>query len=317
MILTTEQHETRAVLMRSPGDVRVDRVGLRKMGADDVLVRVTHSSISSGTERMLWDGSMPSFPGLSYPLVPGYEAVGIVERSETTRIPVGQTVFVPGARCHEGAAGLFGASSQYLVASGDRLVCVDRSWGADATLIALASTAYHAVSRAALAPDLIVGHGVLGRLIARVSIALGNPAPTVWERTPERRVANGYDVVAEADDDRHDYTSVIEASGDNSVLDRIIARCGKGGEVVLAGFYGAPISFAFPPAFMRETSIRIAAEFTPDDTEAAVALVLSGTLSLSGLLSHSMPSTEAANAYATAFGDPDCLKMILDWSDSR
>ena len=317
MILSNDRRDTSAVLMHSPGDVRVDRVGLRALGDGDVLVRVTHSGISSGTERMLWDGTMPAFPGLSYPLVPGYEAVGIIERSEDEDLRVGQAVFVPGAQCHEGAAGLFGASSQYLAAPGERVVPVDTEWEAEATLLALAATAYHAVTRASEAPDLIVGHGVLGRLIARVSIALGNPAPTVWERSVSRRKADGYHVVAEGDDDRHDYTSIIDASGDNTVLDRLIARCTKGGEVVLAGFYGAPISFAFPVAFMREATIRVSAEFTSIDTAAAVELVRSGKLSLSGLLTHAMPFTEAANAYATAFGDPECLKMILDWSDAR
>jgi myo-inositol-1(or 4)-monophosphatase len=37
---------------------------------------VLHSGISTGTERLLWDGTMPPFPGLGYPLVPGYETVG-------------------------------------------------------------------------------------------------------------------------------------------------------------------------------------------------------------------------------------------------
>ena len=43
------------------------------------------------------------------------------------------------------------------------------------------------------APDLIVGHGVLGRLLARLTIAAGCPAPTVWEIDPARMSgADGY-----------------------------------------------------------------------------------------------------------------------------
>ena len=38
----------------------------------------------------------------------------------------------------------------------------------------------------ASAPDCIVGHGVLGRLLARISIALRNEPPTVWEKNPAR-----------------------------------------------------------------------------------------------------------------------------------
>ncbi|NNE53810.1 MAG: chlorophyll synthesis pathway protein BchC, partial [Sulfitobacter sp.] len=72
-------------------------------------------------------------------------------------------------------------------------------------------------------------------------------------------------------------------------------------------------SFAFPPAFMKEARIRVAAEWTHDDLSATRALVESGTLSLGGLITHRVDAQEAASAYATAFSDPDCLKMILDW----
>ena len=42
-------------------------------------------------------------------------------------------------------------------------------------LLALAATAHHAV--ADHPPELIIGHGVLGRLLARITVALGHPAP--------------------------------------------------------------------------------------------------------------------------------------------
>ena len=34
---------------------------------------------------------------------------------------------------------------------------------------------------------------------------------------------------------------------------------------MLAGFYSEPLSFAFPPAFMREARLRVAAEWKPSD----------------------------------------------------
>jgi len=43
-------------------------------------------------------------------------------------------------------------------------------------------------------------------------------------------------------------------------------------------------------------------------------MVSSGALSLSGLVSHVQPVADAPEAYPTAFTDPSCLKMILDWS---
>ena len=95
---------------------------------------------------------------------------------------------------------------------------------------------------------------------------------------------------------------------------REVGRIATGGEVAVCGFYTEPLSFAFPPAFMKEARFRVAAEWTKDDLSATRALIEAGALSLSGLVTHSRPASDAPAAYRTAFGDPACLKMILDWS---
>jgi 3-hydroxyethyl bacteriochlorophyllide a dehydrogenase len=163
-------------------------------------------------------------------------------------------------------------------------------------------------------PDLIVGHGVLGRLLARLTIAAGAPAPTVWEIDADRsRGATGYEVIHPDADQRRDYGSIYDASGNAGLLNKLIGHIRKGGEVVLAGFYTEAISFAFPPAFMKEARLRIAAEWDRSDLIATRALIESGALSLGGLITHTAAAADAAMAYETAFSDPACLKMILDW----
>jgi 3-hydroxyethyl bacteriochlorophyllide a dehydrogenase len=187
--------------------------------------------------------------------------------------------------------------------------------GPEGALLALAATARHAISGVhATLPDLIVGHGVLGRLLARLTIAAGGAAPTVWEVNPDRATgAVGYEVLHPDADPRRDYRAIYDASGDVGLIDQLIARLIKGGELVLAGFYTKPVSFAFPPAFLREARLRIAAEWAPEDLVATRALIDAGALSLAGLITHHNPATAANAAYQTAFSDPACLKMILDW----
>ena len=146
-------------------------------------------------------------------------------------------------------------------------------------------------------PDLIVGHGVLGRLLARLTIAAGAPVPTVWEINPDRAMgAVGYDVTTPDADPRRHYTSIYDASGRSDLLNDLVMRLAKGGEIVLAGFYTQPLSFTFPPAFMREARFRIAAEWAPDDLIVARSLVESGALSLGGLITHTRPAADAAAA---------------------
>lgn len=317
--------QAQAIVFQSPCNLSVRSLELRGLNDGDLEVEVEYSGISTGTERLLWDGSMPPFPGMGYPLVPGYETVGRVVRTQGDcgqglgRIQPGDQVFVPGSYSFEGVHNLFGGAGSRLVVSHDRVVKLHNDLGAQMVLLALAATAYHSVtfggSRApATPPELIIGHGVMGRLLARLTVAAGAPAPVVWETQAARRTgAEGYSVIRPEEDTRKDYRAIYDVSGDADILNKVIPRLAKGGEVVLAGFYKNEISFAFAPAFMREAQIRAAAEWKRADLLAVTQLVQTGRLCLDGLITHTETPARASDAYAAAFGDPQCLKMVLDW----
>jgi 3-hydroxyethyl bacteriochlorophyllide a dehydrogenase len=308
--------ETLAVVMEGPEHLSVRSLALNDAGPDDLVVDIEWSGISTGTEKLLWTGRMPPFPGMGYPLVPGYESVGrVVAAGEGAASRMGEQVFVPGSSCFRDARGLFGGAARRLVVPASRAVTLQNGLGEDGVLLALAATAFHAVA-GGKPPALIVGHGVLGRLLTRIVVALGNPAPTVWETNTGRHGgADGYSVLHPDEDQRRDYPVICDVSGDSSILDTLIGRLARGGEVVLAGFYEKPLSFAFPPSFMKEARIRVAAEFKPEDIAATQSLIRGGKLSLDGLITHRHDASNAADAYRTAFEDSSCLKMIIDWRD--
>ena len=308
--------DTLAVVVEAPGQVALRRLGMTPPEADDLVVTVDFSGISMGTEKLMFNGSMPEFPGMGYPLVPGYEAVGrVVAAGSAGQNRIGETVFVPGSSKFIGARGLFGGSASTLVTGSARVLQSPDGLGDSAVLLSLAATAQHALAGGAL-PDLIIGHGVLGRLLARMAVAAG-AAPTVWEIKAERMAgAAGYAVTTPDQDERRDYLSVYDASGDGDILDAAIMRTARGGEIVLAGFYAEPLHFQFAPAFRRETRIRIATEFLPADLAAVIAMVDAGTLSLDGLITNRVPAADAATAYSRAFSDASCLKMVFDWRDA-
>lgn len=308
--------DTVAVLMKEPERLALRRLQLAEPGETDVVVDVAWSGISTGTERLLWSGRMPPFPGMGYPLVPGYESVGrVAVAGAASGRSVGETVFVPGSTGFGNARGLFGGAASRLVASGARVVPIDAGLGDLGVLVVRAATAHHAFPIDAPQLELIIGHGVLGRLMAGIAVAIG-AAPVVRETNPARRDgALGYEVRDPAEDPRKDYRIIADVSGDAAILDALVARLAPGGEIVLAGFYSDRLSFAFPPAFMREARIRIAAEWTPADLAAVGALIAARRLSLDGLITRRAPAREAEAAYRTAFTDPACLKMVLDWRE--
>jgi len=305
-----------AVVLEQPERIAINRLAIADPTDSDVVVEIAWSGISTGTERLLWTGSMPTFPGMGYPLVPGYEAVGqIVEAGAASGCNVGDWVFVPGAQCFGDVRGLFGGAASRVTLPGSRVTLIDESLGQNGVLMALAATAYHAMAGSiGKQPGLIVGHGALGRLLARLAVMMGGPPPVVWEIEPHRMGgAEGYEVVRPEDDPGHDYSAIYDVSGDATLIDSLVGRIAKGGEIVLAGFYTGRLGFDFAPAFMKEARFRVAAEFSQDDLTGVGRLIESGALSLDGLITHTSGPGAADDAYRTAFSDADCLKMILDW----
>ena len=303
-----------AIVFERPEALSLARLALVEPGAADVVVEVQWTGISSGTERLLWTGRMPTFPGMGYPLVPGYESVGrIVECGSESGRSVGDLVFVAGSKCFLDARPLFGGAAERLVVPGARVIPIDDSLQDSGILLALAATALHAIDGGAV-PELIIGHGVLGRLLARLAVLLGNEPPVVWETNPIRQHgAIGYRVCTPSDDERRDYKSIYDVSGDGSLLDSLIARLAPNGEIVLAGFYSDALSFQFAPAFQREARLRVAAQWQPGDLLAVAKYAEQGSLSFTDLISHVQPVADAQSAYRTAFDDASCLKMVLDW----
>ena len=306
-----------AVVFESPGNLSLREVGLPDCDPADCLVEVDWSGISTGTERLLWDGRMPHFPGLNYPLVPGYESVGrVIAAGCEATIEPDSVVFVPGSRGFQDVAGLFGGAARQLVVNSNRLIPLAPETGSEGVLLALIATAIHAVKRfedAAL-PELIVGHGVLGRLVARVCTALGEAPKAVWEKDPARRAGqHPYPVLDPETDTDTRYSRICDVSGDAQILNSLLPRLTKPGCVVLAGFYHQPVAFDFPVAFMAEATLRIAAEWQPEDLALAQQLLSEGRIAVADLITHTYAAREAAPAYDIAFSDPECLKMILDW----
>jgi 3-hydroxyethyl bacteriochlorophyllide a dehydrogenase len=67
--------QANAITINQPKEVALRSLRIDDMGLEDVVVEMEYSGISTGTEKLIWSGAMPQFPGMGYPLVPGYESV--------------------------------------------------------------------------------------------------------------------------------------------------------------------------------------------------------------------------------------------------
>ena len=313
--LNQTRHFSEAVVLEKPNELGLKTLQIEEVKSDEILVDIQYSGISTGTERLLYEGRMPDFPGMGYPLVPGYESIGTVEKSgsQSDFLP-GEKVFVPGAKCFGDLKSLFGGTASKLVVSSKRVCRVPKETGEEGSLLALAATANHVFSvNGDCKPNIIVGHGALGRLIAKIAVLKGLN-PIVIEANKERRKGNfEYEVIGPLESKKLTGDCVVDASGDSSQLNDLIKFLKPQGEIVLAGFYDKPLSFDFAPAFLREANIRVSAQWTPTDLNIVSGLFATKKINFEDLISHRVAIDSIDSAYEIAFNDSSCLKMIINW----
>jgi bacteriochlorophyllide a dehydrogenase len=128
--------DTTAVVFDSPGQLALRTLPLVLPDEPHAIVDVAFSGISTGTERLLWTGDMPGFPGMGYPLVPGYETVARVATSpKGSGLSEGDLVFVPGANCYGAVRGLFGGAAKRIAIQPQKLVKLHEALGENGTLM--------------------------------------------------------------------------------------------------------------------------------------------------------------------------------------
>lgn len=313
---------TRAVVIPEAGQVGLQDVTLRPVGADDVVVKTAYTSISAGTERMLLAGQMPH-PMLQLPVVPGYETVGQIVETGDNVAPErrGEWVYVGGAHCYEGINPAWGGQSATLITGADRVVTLDGVEPRHGVLLALAATALHGIDLLNLEADqrvLVLGQGPVGQLAARIASAHGawiaaadRSASRLERAAADQLIDVEQQPVTEAITEPVDV--IVEASGSMKALTDSLPLLANGGTILLLGYYQT-LEIPYMPLFLKEARLLTAKEWASGDLIRCRDLIASGQLMVGSLLTHNLPIAEVASAYQIALNDMDCLKLVLDWT---
>lgn len=313
---------TGAVVFEEAGKLGFRDVALRVASDDEVVVATKYSSISSGTERLLFGGKLPGFPQLRFPLVPGYEAAGVVVEAGPAAegVQIGDEVFVGGSMCYADVAAAFGGQSGRLIKKAAQVVPLHGIPLAQAPLLALAATSLHGVARLGDAGDkhvVVLGMGAIGQFAARFLAARGARV-TCADVRPERLAAAGeFPCVdlsqAPLDAAVQGADAIVEATG----LPEQIAVCARalrpGGTIVLLSYYDE-LRTPYVDLFVKEVSLLVAREWSHADLLAARDALAKGEIETGPLGDYIVPISAYESAYRTAFEDPSVLKVILQWA---
>ncbi len=266
-----------AVLLQEPESLVLAELALRDPGVDDIVVETEWSGISSGTERLLWTGEMPPFPGLGYPLVPGYESVGrVVEAGGPTlhlrggaSSSLAATAFQKCAACSAQQLGISSVqaagSSRSMIPSRNREPCL-RSRPRPTMRLQVRSAASDPYRRTRCTWSADRSRLHRARRCApgrweREAFLCRAASVTRWPILPKDWRSSSMSFAMPAAMETCSTPDRTPEPGRRDRPRRLLSRA---------------LVFRFPPAFMREAKLRIAAEWKPADLAAVSRLVAEG-----------------------------------------
>jgi len=332
------------MVLTAPEQLIADEVERPSSGADQVLVRVTHTGIC-GTDFKIYNGAIP----VAYPRIMGHEMTGDVVEGGSQAVRAGDRVVIDpelycGAcfHCRIGQTHLCprgmlvgrdtnGGFAEFVSAPASHVFRVPESIDSRlAPLIQVLTTCVHAQRQIQIFPGesvVVLGLGVTGQLHVQLAKARGaSPVIGVTRSAHKRELAQtlGADVtipggdgaieaVREATEGRG-ADVVIETTGVVPSLAAAVSMARSGGRLLLFGIITAKEgALPFYDLYFKELSLINARVAKGEDYPAAMALVERGQVRLDPLISDVMPLGELKTAIGMLGSDSgQRMKIILD-----
>lgn len=340
----------RAVVYDRPENFVVTTMPVPGIGPDDVLVRMRRTGVC-GTDVHLHHGEFSP----RYPLVPGHEMAGTVERvGLNVEAPnVGDSVAINNridcgdcTQCRRGlpmycvnlvdhGVTAQGGLAEYVVVPAARChrheaLTLDQLVFAEPMACVM-----HGIDVLGMHPGadvLVFGAGTTGLLLAQALRACGAATVTVAAPTPSkldlaRRL--GADHAIRIDRDDHTAGSeglraiapdgfdvVIDATGSPAVMDLAIKLTRSGGSVLLYGMAPERAELTISPFEVFSRQLTIKGSFTQAFSfERGLAMLGSGRIQVGELLTHRFGLNQYADALDAVRNDRTCVKAVVVQGD--
>ena len=314
----------KAIVFTGVRQIELSDVSLKPLSSTDVLVETWWSSISTGTEKMAWNGLIPSWPFI-FPFIPGYETVGkIIQAGDhVNQSLIGKFAYVAGSFGYEGVNAAFGGASEYIVCPVESITILDNIENPKCGIaLPLGATALHIVDLAQVKNKkvLVLGQGAVGILAAELAKLMGAKLVAATEPNKNRLQLSSADLKVDPETEDvsaalagHEFDILIDSTGIMSAIDTGLRFLKFQGTVIFGGYYQR-INIDYSQAFQKELSFIAAKQWAKGDLERVRELIAKHKLNAERIFTHQHTVEEnITEAYLQAFTDPDCMKMILLW----
>jgi 3-hydroxyethyl bacteriochlorophyllide a dehydrogenase len=330
--------QANAVVFKAPHAVEFRTVSCPEPGPTDVVVQVTHSWISNGTEgsylrgeRSDGDTAFSSGDPVPFPVVAGYQKIGVVEwiGQEVEGFHIGETVFATIGRV-EGMHHWYGGHVSPSVCPRGEVWKLPT--GIEPLAFAgmvLTQVGYNGGRRPHVSvgdPAVVFGDGMVGIWTAQTlawrgaEVVLVGRHPYRLQRfgtKPFRHTVNTHET------DWREYVQsnfpdkvqvAVDTVGTMELLEAVQPCMRRYGHLVSAGFYGRNDRMALQPPRYGELSIELVSGWTRDRMDETLRLIAGGQLETLPLITHHLPVAQAAAAWKLIESKSEpVLGVILDW----
>jgi 2-desacetyl-2-hydroxyethyl bacteriochlorophyllide A dehydrogenase len=327
-----------AVVFTKPNTVEYLQVDCPEPQGDGVVVNTLYSWISNGTEssylrgeRIEGDKAYEVGDPVPFPIVPGYQQVGVVEKvgKDIKDLAVGDLVF-----CAFGAVnGMFcdiGGHVSPAVSKRDWIWKIPN--GVDPLAfsgLVLAQVGYNCATRVPVEKGqiaVVIGDGLVGQWTSQVLsylgaevIMLGRNASRLKhikyvKRAKSIDVSNKNWLVELNKLTLENLSIIVDTAGSIPTIEKIMPQLIFRGHIVSAGFYGSNDKFAIQPMRDKEISLSTVSGLNKERMNATLELIAQNHIQTLPLITHHFPVSKVAEAWTliTERTEP-FLGVILDW----
>ncbi len=319
--------KSKAIVFTGVRQIEVKNVTLKPVTTTDVQIETYWSSISTGTEKMAFEGLIPS-PPFIFPFIPGYETVGKITKvgAHVNENLIGKYAYIAGSFGYEDVNAAFGGASQFVVCPVESITVLE---GIDdpkcGIALPLGATALHFMDLAEITGKkvLVLGQGAVGILAVQLAKHMGASLVAATEPYQNRLNYSSADLKVNPSTQDvsaalagNEFDILIDSTGVMSAIETGLRFLKFHGKVIFGGYYQR-MNIDYSQAFEKELSFVAARQWAKGDLLRVKELIKDNKLQARKIFTHSRSvNTDLTEAYHQAFNNPDCLKMVLNWKEN-
>ena len=319
--------KSKAIVFTGVRRIEVKNVTLKPVTTTDVQIETYWSSISTGTEKMAFEGLIPS-PPFIFPFIPGYETVGKITKvgAHVNENLIGKYAYIAGSFGYEDVNAAFGGASQFVVCPVESITVLE---GIDdpkcGIALPLGATALHFMDLAEITGKkvLVLGQGAVGILAVQLAKHMGASLVAATEPYQNRLNYSSADLKVNPSTQDvsaalagNEFDILIDSTGVMSAIETGLRFLKFHGKVIFGGYYQR-MNIDYSQAFEKELSFVAARQWAKGDLLRVKELIKDNKLQARKIFTHSRSvNTDLTEAYHQAFNNPDCLKMVLNWKEN-